>query len=178
MISMLDMKRDAPDGSWEVKDGTLSTVTSAGKGNHRLSLPIEIPPEEYDVRLQVQRTSEGNALVLGIVSGSHRAIVAMDGFRGSGGLWGLENIDGKGPAENGTGVANQPLKVNEAADVLVQVRKTGIRVERDGKTLIDWKGPSDKLTLHPVWDDKGPPRFFLGAQAGFIIQRLEFIPVP
>ena len=177
MIAMMDMKRDAPDGSWEVNNGTLSTVATAGKGNHRLTLPIAKPPEEYDVRLYLQRTSEGNALVLGIVSGNHRAIVAMDGFRGSGGLWGLENIDGQGPVENGTGVANEPLKVNEAADVFVQVRKTGIRVERDGKTLIDWKGSSDKLSLHAVWDDKGPPRLFLGAQAGFIIQRLEFTPV-
>lgn len=141
----------------------------------RLPLPVENLPDEYDVRLRIERKSAGNALVLGLVSGGQRVACVMDGFQSRGGLWGLENIDGKAPPDNGTAVSNQPLKVNEPAELLVQVRKTGIRVERDGKPLIDWKGTPDQLSLGGTWDDKGPARLFLGAQASFVIHRLEFI---
>ncbi len=179
VLSRIDVKRESSDGSWKFENGTLSTAAAAAaaaNGNRRLSLPIDNPPEGYDVRLRIDRTSEGNALVLGLVSGGRRALVVMDGFRSRGGLWGLENIDGQGPLDNGTAVVNQPLKVNEPADLVVQVRKSGIRVDRDGKTLIDWNGSADKLSLNEMWDDKGPPRFFLGAQAGFVISRLTIEP--
>ena len=42
-----------------------------------------------------------------------------------------------------------------------------------GKQFLEWKGTAADLTLEPTWDDKGPPRLFLGAHADFIIQRLE-----
>gem|GEM_PF-3270355 len=61
--------------------------------------------------------------------------------------------------------------LNQPFDLVVQVRKTGIRVERDGQTFLDWKGNPSQLSLGSTWTDNGPPRLFLGAQAQFEIQR-------
>ncbi len=175
VIGKIDVARDGSVGSWKIEKGTLTTIAGPNEGNRRLYLPIENPPGEYDIRLKVQRASaRDNALMLGLVSGGRRVGVVLDGFKSRGGLWGLELIDGKGPLDNGTSVPNEPLKVDVPAEVLVQVRKTGIRIERDGKQLIDWTGSAENLSLSPMWDDKGPPRFFLGAQGDFVIQRLTF----
>lgn len=103
--------------------------------------------------------------------------LVMDGFKSRGGLWGLEMIDGKGPTDNGTAVTKELLAPRVAADILVQVRRTGIRVERDGREIIDWKGTADQLSFSAKWDDKGKPRLFLGAQGDFVIDRLELTPL-
>lgn len=160
-----------------------NSLVSATKGTlhitgGRLDLPIDNLPNEYDLKLRVERKTAGNALVLGLVSGSRRVAFVMDGFQSRGGLWGLENIDGKGPVDNGTAVPKEPLLVDQPVDLLVQVRTTGIRIERDGRSIIDWKGSPDKLSLSGTWDDKGVARLFLGAQASFVIHRLELLPVP
>ncbi len=180
LLSKIDVARDGVGNSWKIEKGALHTIAGPNEGDRRLYLPINdaSPPDEYDIRLKVQRVSaRDNALMLGLVSGRHRVGLVLDGFKSRGGLWGLEQIDGKGPQENGTAIPNEPLKVDVPAEVLVQVRKTGIRVERDGKQLIHWVGSADKLSLNVKWDDKGPPRFFLGAQGDFLIHRLTFEPV-
>lgn len=178
MLQKIDTARDGIGSSWKMSNGTLQTIAGPSEGDRRLYLPIENAPNEYDIRLKVQRASpRDNALMLCMVTGGRRVGLVMDGFKSRGGLWGLEQIDGKGPPDNGTAVPNEPLKVDTAADVLVQVRKTGIRVERDGKQLINWIGSPEKLSLNAKWDDKGPPRFFLGAQGDFTIHRLNFEPV-
>ncbi len=69
------------------------------------------------------------------------------------------------------------MKIDQPVDLLVQVRKSGIRVERDGQSFLDWNGSPSQLSLGPTWDDKGSPRLFLGAQATFVIHRLEFLPL-
>lgn len=178
LLQKIDTARDGIGSSWKMSNGTLQTIAGPGEGDRRLYLPIENAPNEYDIRMKVQRASpRDNALMLVMVTGGRRVGLVMDGFKSRGGLWGLEQIDGKGPLDNGTAVPNEPLKPDVAADVLVQVRKTGIRVERDGKQLINWVGSHEKLSLNVKWDDKGPPRFFLGAQGDFTIHRLTFEPV-
>lgn len=178
LLSKIDVARDGIGKSWSIKDGELQTIAAAGEGDRRLYLPIESTADDYDIRMTVCRVSpRPNACVLGFVTSGHRCAVVMDGFNTRGGLWGLELIEGKNPMDNGTAVPKLPLKVNEPTDVLVQVRKTGIRVERDGKQLIQWTGSADKLSLSAKWDDQGPPRFFIGAQGDFKIQRLTFEPV-
>lgn len=179
VLSMINVTRDGVGRSWSMANGVLKTIAGPSENDRRLYLPIENPRDEYDLRLKVQRaTARDNALVLGLISSGHRFSVVMDGFKSSsGGLWGLEQIDGKVPRDNGTAVRNEPLKVDVPAEVLVQVRKNGIRVERDGRPLIDWTGSADRLSLHAKWNDQGPPRFFLGAQGDFIIQELSLEPV-
>ncbi|MCA9267928.1 MAG: hypothetical protein KDA41_05630, partial [Planctomycetales bacterium] len=86
------------------------------------------------------------------------------------------NINGQGPTNNGTGVEGRPFNVGEPSDIVVHVRKSGIRVERDGGPFIDWKGAPDQLSLGPYWVDKAPPRLFVGVQARFAIHRLELAP--
>lgn len=179
LLSMINVARDGVGHSWSMENGILKTIAGPAEGDRRLYLPIDNPPEEYDLRLKVKRaTVRDNALVLGLISGGHRFCVILDGFKSrAGGLWGLELIGGKGPPDNGTAVRNEPLKVDIPAEVLVQVRKNGIRVERDGRPLIDWTGTADRLSLHEKWNDKGPPRFFLGVQGDFIIHELSLEPV-
>ena len=175
LLQSIDTARDTANGSWTMTNGILRTT--GGK----LFLPLADVPAEYNVRLHVERTSAGklagNAFVLGLVSGGRRTALVMDGYQNRGGLWGLEQIDGKVPSDNGTAVPNWPLKVNEAAEVIVQVRKTGIHVKRYKKQLIDWTGSPDRLSLHTLWNDAGPPRMFLGAQGEFEIRRVTIVPV-
>lgn len=90
---------------------------------------------------------------------------------------GLELINGKGPPDNKAYVMQQNMKIDQPVDLRVQVRKSGIRVERDGQSFLEWNGNPSQLSLGTMWDDKGSPRLFLGAQATFVIHRLEFVPL-
>ncbi len=63
-----DVSRDNKSNDWRRENGTLRTVGG------RLYLPVENIPDEYDLRLRVERKSAGNALVIGLVSGQRSAV--------------------------------------------------------------------------------------------------------
>lgn len=77
-----DVSRDNKSNDWRRENGTLRTVGG------RLYLPVENIPDEYDLRLRVERKSAGNALVIGLASSQRRVAFVMDGYASRGGMWG------------------------------------------------------------------------------------------
>src|SRR6185436_3386515 len=63
------------------------------------------------------------------------------------------------------------------ARIVCSVRRTGIQVTFDGKTVIDWKGSRDRLALHPNWGVPKPRVLWIGAWDGvFRIMSLTLSP--
>lgn len=135
------------------------------------------PQEEYDIRLVAEKTNlEGNGLNLGLVMGGRQGHLAMGGG-GKKAAWCVEMIDGKS-MHNGniTCVDGLPWPLNQKVSVLMQVRQDGVRVLRNGKEIINWKGGPEQLSL---WDRIVLPdrqSLFFFSEAEFAIHELTLIP--
>jgi hypothetical protein len=171
LLALVDPQMDGIKGNWSMsKDG----LTCAPAAFSRLQLPYQ-PPAEYDLTLVVERTGDDVALVVGLVlSGEARCqvIVDWDGFTG------VDKIDGKNAKSNETSRSGTMLKQGRSTTLLFSVRREGISLSSDGKTIFSWKGSLSKLSYneeYAVPDRKAiMVSWFSG---GFRIKRIQLLPI-
>ncbi len=115
----------------------------------------------------------GAELILGVVAGGHRVAAVVDGWGGQ--TSGLDEISGESGESNASthsGIALTPRKPNL---IVVTVRGDSISLNCDGKTIIDWQGPFDRL--NPSARDAAADRRALfiagGGNSAFRIRKLR-----
>ena len=183
LIAAIDLTRDVVAGEWKREGGSLLSPTYTLGDFHSLRLPVDSPPEAYELSLDLTRTRPGNGLQLGLVAGGQQVVAIIDGFGGRG--WALQRIDGKTGFENGTLVGEEwlHLKVGAPRTIVARVQpaksagEVTILLEVDGRPIMDWTGAASRLSGDTRKPIPGPPAFYLGSQGDFSIRKLELRPL-
>jgi len=180
LLAAVDPAKDTRSGDWRKVNGVLHTPPQEnGIATAVLYLPYPgRVPDEYDVELVIERKMlGGTGMVFGFVSGGYQATVMMDSYSNPD-RWGIENIDGdhlKGPL-NTTANQGSRLPLNQRKTVLIQVRRTDVRVKLEGEQIVNWQGRPDQLSTN-FWKVDKSDSLFVGSQARFAIHAIRMTPL-
>ena len=176
LLPLVDLKHDLVRGSWEVKGGALECTGKAAAA--RVMIPY-VPPEEYSLVLEAERTEGTDALVVGLSSGDHQFVHVLDGYTAAGKcLSGFEVLDGKQADVNESSREGQSFTNGVRAVVVYTVRKGSVAVGVDGRRILDWKGDFNRLSVRPDYRINNPGTLFIGAwMSRFRISRMWLYPL-
>jgi hypothetical protein len=161
LLKLIEPARDSVIGTWKF-DGAALVSPNAKFGRMQI---LYAPPEEYSVTLVAERTEGANSIVLGLVSGGHPFMVAVDAAVGDPPepMSGMELIDGKSFGDNETLLKGRLLQNSNPATVVVHVRRGRIGATLNGKKIVDWEGEADRLSLHTKWKMRRADALWIGA---------------
>ncbi len=145
-------------GEWSKADGVLQSPKRLGA---RLELPYS-PPEEYRLTLIVEPLDSPHGLILGLRGGDQRFVSLFNFARGEIPLSAIENIDGRNVG-NETTFAGSLFRVGQLSQVIVDVRRESVTMSVDGRTIVNWKGNPERLSLSDYWDTPQKTALFVGA---------------
>jgi hypothetical protein len=133
------------------------------------------PPEEYDVKATVERKAGSGNLIFGFVVGGRQCVIVIDE---AGDFSGLSRVDGKLPPDNATTYRGKLLLPDHESSIVLSVRKGGVKLAVDGKTIFDWKGEASRLTRNPAVPLKHPDSLYLASSASqWDIKSLVVVPI-
>lgn len=169
VVDVLPLLKDSKYviGNWKIDPARLEAA--GAMAGQRIALPVPVP-REYTVHLRGVRSETPGAaettIGLLLVCGEHRALFAMDVLAKEGSS-GLQLLDGLGWNRNETTVPGFQTQVGKPFDLDAIVRRDGIEVRVDGRTIVDWKGEFWRLSLAADWEwNKSPPGQLLVVSAG------------
>jgi serine/threonine protein kinase len=174
LLQLIDPQRDSVSPSWNIDEQAL---VSSGDVS-LLQIPF-VPPEQYNLELEAERLAGVDCLSLGLVVGGQQATVALDAYAEEhGNLAGLFEIDGQRRVHNENSALGTVFPRGELTRVTVAVRKSGVSVASGGKTLFDWQGNPNRLSLRSLWSPRHPECLFVASyNSSFRITRLDLRPV-
>ncbi len=170
LLALIDAAKDAVEGTW-IRDG--AALQSAAGEHVRLQVPY-LPPDEYDLRVTLERGPSADGLAFGLARGSSQWTVFVDKLPSEGGQSGLEMLDG------GQHTAARGLQVaaGQSATFDFKVRRSGLSVLKDGKPLFQWQGAYSRLSNFPRWEVPNKQALFLGHwQSAVKYTELRLVPV-
>lgn len=171
LLALIDPAQHTVAGQWQREGGGLESSISRPS---LLRVPY-LPPAEYDLTLAVERVQGSDCFVVGLVAGGRNCQVVLDSGTFS---RGLELLDGVRIFENPTRNIGQVLFEGQPAVLTVRVRRDGLRVEKDGQAIIEWKGDYRQCSSWREWSLPGTPSLGLGAwDSAFRITRFQVLPV-
>ncbi|HUY89872.1 MAG TPA: hypothetical protein VMV10_14145 [Pirellulales bacterium] len=145
VLKQIDPKRDAVAGDWKLTDGVLVTPEDPFS---RLMLPAP-PSPEYQLTVVVERQKGDWGLGVGLVVDGRQVVACVDCFDGRNS--GLELVDGKACNDNESTVKGRMLTDGRPSTLAYTVRRNGVKVSIDGRTLIDWRGDPKRLSMIEEW---------------------------
>lgn len=169
VFPLMDSERDATRGVWAISKNGLSSPEGWGK----IYLPTVVP-EEYTVSATVELPADSNgeyAVTFGLIAGNSYFQWASN--RGNSGL---DMIDGRRWENNETSLRGPLLKPGVPVQIACTVTKSSIRMDADGKTLIDWRGDVRRLSLPSEWTLPDGRRLFLGTNHHLKFRDLKLGP--
>ncbi len=159
LLAMIDEQRDRVAGEWRRQEGRIESPKQYGA---RLEIPYQ-PPEEYQLTVVAEPLDDANGLILGQRSGANRFLVLVNYAAGEKPLSALENVDGRNVGGNETTVPGVFLKKGRISQVVCTVRKDSVRMQVDGREIINWQGKPEQLSLSDYWQTPRENALFLGA---------------
>lgn len=160
LLSMIDVEKDVVSGKWVKADGFLESPKQFGA---RIEIPFE-PPAEYELTVVATPLDEPNSLLLGQLMSGHRFVTLVNhDVRQDKPASALENVDGKNVSGNATVIMADLLKRDRPSQIIVTVRDGSVVVRCDGRTIIDWQGKPEQLSLGDYWKTPNSNALFLGA---------------
>jgi hypothetical protein len=166
VLASADIATDVVSGTW-LREGS-ALVSQEGKPA-RVQLPYH-PPSEYDVRIEFARKSANFCvnLILSKDGSAFTLVMQRDGF------FGFEKIRGEDYHKNASmRRLDGPLKVGKPYVVIVEVRKSGVKMTCDGHALSEWTA-YEELTMNRDWKLPDPAAIGVGTwDGGAAIRRLE-----
>jgi hypothetical protein len=157
---MIDVKEDAVSGVWRMEGGAL---ISPLERSARIQLPY-LPPEEYDLLLNVEYLKGERSLLIGLTWGGSQCNIISDGWAGD--ITGLELLDGKSANMNETTFKGQLFPASKVCEVVCSIRKDHMTYTVDGTKVIEWKGNPKRLTVWAGFQVNRKDVLFLGANPG------------
>jgi hypothetical protein len=157
LLRMLDPVMDTVSGSWRVAKNQLVCSRSP---EARIQLPFA-PPDEYDLKIVVERRSSDNvSFHVGLVGNRRQFLATIDGF----GIprTAIELIDGAASEMKGTHHDIQLLKWRKRSTIVCSVRRSRLKIDVDGRTAIDWEADFGRVSLPPQWRVREDQVIFLG----------------
>lgn len=151
LLRLVDPERDTVSGYW-TKSGR--RLTSTPELPNAIRFPAKLPAD-YEFRLVVERKSEGELLEVSLPIQGQRMILAIDGYRGTGG--GVELPDGKRYDHNPLFFKYDGYQLPQGEPAIIKGRVQGrhLAVEINGKTFIEQDLPDVPLAnsevVRPQW---------------------------
>ncbi|MCL4190885.1 MAG: hypothetical protein KJZ87_04000 [Thermoguttaceae bacterium] len=156
LLALVDPQTHAVRGSWRKEDGALA----AGMGTNLLQIPFA-PPEEYDLSLTAEHVGGQSGIYLGTVAGGRHFQVLIDGYLTSGGVAGIELLDGQIALRNAAQRQGLFLPRGQPFTLTYRIRKNGLTVERDGGSIFAWQGDFARCSTRAIWSVPDPRRLAL-----------------
>lgn len=144
LLRIINPNQDSVNGEWILEGQKL--VSNSLDPAARLQIPYQ-PPEEYDLTVVCERREGGDAFGVGLANPSFQSVMIFDGYSNVGGAAGFEVLDGRLADANDSTRKGLLFTNLKASTIVCSVRKTGIKVTVDGRTIVDWKGDLGRLTL-------------------------------
>jgi hypothetical protein len=158
LLEGLELEACWSHGEWTLVDGVLTAPRMPGA---RLQLPVR-PPESYRLVAIVEPLDPPDGLVLGQRAGASR-FVSLFGFQANGeSLSAIENVDGRNVG-NETTSRGALFRQGQLSQVIVTVGSRGVRMEVDGRRVVDWEGASERLSLSDYWRTPEDGALFVGS---------------
>lgn len=175
LLTLVDPERDAVAGEWQVVDGRLESPKRFGA---RLEIPFE-PPAEYELTVIATPLDEPNGLILGQLMNGHRFVTLINhNVQQDKAASALENVDGQNVRNNATTLMADLLQKDRPSQTIVTVRKDSVVVRCDGRTIIDWEGKPEQLSLGDYWETPNKNALFLGAyDCRYRFSRVSLAPI-
>ena len=174
LIARCDPARDTVKGTW-IKQGT--SLNSNG-GSLKLFTPSPLPAE-YDVDLEMELLKDDtNGGAFGFLMQGRQAVVVMDSVVASGANWGIAEIDKHAHTDpaNPTFVSGPRLPLHQRTPVTIRVRRSGVQVSVNGKSVVDWHGEPNQLSTK-YWTVDDPNTLFLRMFAQYNFHRITLTPL-
>jgi hypothetical protein len=173
LLAELDLEACWKNGDWALGGGVLTSPKLPGA---RLQLPVK-PPESYRLVAIVEPLDRPNGLILGQRAGASR-FVSLFGFDVQGQpCSAIEDVDGRNVG-NETTFRGELFRQGQLSTVVVTVTPGGVRMEVDGRTIVDWRGSPERLSLSDYWKTPDTEALFLGSyDCGFRFHRLSLTPL-
>ncbi|MCA9139827.1 MAG: hypothetical protein KDB00_23805 [Planctomycetales bacterium] len=173
LLEKLDPGKCFTTGKWTKESGAL--VSSKGYGV-RIEIPYT-PPARYRMSVVVEPLDKPNGLLLGLRNGDQRFVALINYASGRTASSALENVDGRNVGNETTFVGGL-LKQNQLSQVVVTVQPDRVNVQVDGRTIIDWKGNAEQLSLSDYWKTPNDKSIFLGTyDCAYRIHRVTVEPL-
>ena len=170
LLDLLDLRLDVVRGYWGFEN---RSIVSPAEPYARIQLPV-VPPEEYDLLLNVRRKSGDDSLNIGLSAGDKQFLCVLDGGQCSG----LEFIGNKPFHVNETTSKGMKIKPGTSASILCSVRKGRVKVQINGVPVIDWGADYDKVYLQENWGVPNKRAIFVGAwNTVFAVDQIILVPI-
>jgi S1-C subfamily serine protease len=137
-------------------------------------LPFQEKPQPLPEIPQPAPASDESLDIILSVDG-HPAALVLDGWQRT--ASGLELIDGKDVEQNGTAFHGELLPRRHNATVICTVGPGSVDAMVDGRTILHWTGPSDRLSIEAALAAEIGNNLALVASSQFRILRIELMPL-
>jgi tRNA A-37 threonylcarbamoyl transferase component Bud32 len=166
VLSLVDLPQDAVSGKWAVESDAL--VSKGGKPA-RVQVPYH-PPDEYDARIVFSRQSANFVVNLILTHGTEPFTLVMH----RDGIFGFEKLRGEDFHKNSSMARyDSALALNRNYTVVVEVRKSGLKVFCEGQPLSQLDS-YEELTMNRDWKLPDPAALGVGTwDGGAVIRKLE-----
>jgi len=156
LLALVDPQKHALRGHWRRENEALVV----GLGTSLLQIPFA-PPEEYDLSLTAEHVGGQSGIYLGTVAGGRHFQVLIDGYLTSGGVAGIELLDGELALRNAAQRQGLFLPRGQPFTLTYRIRKNGLTVERDGGSIFAWQGDYARCSTRAIWSVPDPQRLAL-----------------
>jgi hypothetical protein len=176
LLPLVDPARDTVRGEWALEGRAL--VARRRLAAARVIVPY-CAPEEYDLRMTVERIEGEDAFVVGLPGKETQFVHVLDGYTAEGKcLSGFEVLDGRVARDNESRRDGRLLPPGARAALLYSVRRDRVRVCVDGKCVLQWKGDLRRLSVRPDYRVAYPGVLFVGAwESTFRVTSMTLFPV-
>ncbi len=140
LLALIGPVRDARKGKWKKEDGGLVNSKS---GKSSLELPIK-PAASYRLEATVEKLDGSYGWVVGLPVRDREVTLSFDATGNA--FSGLSLIDGKGSGGNASRYNGRVFETGKPVAVAILVTPGSVRVECDGKGIIDWHGDAASLS--------------------------------
>lgn len=177
LLKQIDVKRDAVQGDWKLDAAGLA---APGGKYDRLQLPGETP-DEYILTAVVEADGELRDASFGLPVGGRQVLCTIDGGKGL--ASGLNKVNDSWfiqADKNRTSPWRKPRLFEQGRSnrLTFIVRKTCVRVLRDGAELVRWSGDPQSLSLSPNYVVPDPRKAFIQSyDMPFRVTKLELTPL-
>jgi len=150
--------KDSVGTEWSLSGQTLLSPQGAGC---RIQIPYAPGDSEYDLVVVEQSKGGSGNFEIGLAYGGRQFLVDLDGSLSTD-LSGLHLVDGRSSHDNETTRRGRQLN-KSGSTIICSVRRTGVSVVVDGRTVIDYRGDYGRLTLAPMFSVPNNEALFLAA---------------
>jgi hypothetical protein len=174
LLPLIDPVKHSVGRHWSREE---DAVVSPPDVCSRIVIPYH-PPRDYVMRVVLRRQRNLDTIAIGLVSGGSQFAVVID--TGPGIVSGLALLDGAhlNNLRNESRYVGGVIPMYETSTVTCVVRGSGVHVSCDGKTIIDWPGRPERLSLPPEWAVPDPKALFVGTGEGIVrFEKIEVIPL-